>query len=100
MTKRMETNARKEQLLAAALRLAAKHGYAKLTRKQIAEEAGVSDTLLSLHFGTMVEFRRTLMRYAIKRGNATVVAQGLADRNPYAKKAPAALKAAALQAIA
>jgi len=87
---------RKEELLAAALKLAEKQGYKNVSRMAIADACGVSEALLSHHFGTMVEFRRTLMRYAVKEGNATLVMQGLADGNPYARKAPEALRLAAI----
>ena len=83
---------RKEELLNAALALAEKQGYTNVSRASIASACGVSDALLSHYFGTMTEFRRTLMRYAIKQESVAVVLQGLADRNRYALKAPEALR--------
>lgn len=87
---------RKEELLAAALKLAEKHGYKNVSRLAVADACGVSEALLSHHFGTMPAFRRTLMRYAVKQGNARVVLQGMADGCPYASKAPDELKARAI----
>ena len=86
---------RKEELLAAALALAEKQGYANVSRAAIASQCSVSEALLSHHFGTMTEFRRTLMRYAIRKENLAVVLQGLVAKDARALKAPEALRALA-----
>lgn len=91
---------RKEQILGIALELATEHGYHKVTRDQIAKAAGVSMGLVSHYIGTMTQFRRTLMRAAIKQEVAEVVAQGLALGDEHARKAPAELKARAAELIA
>lgn len=75
--KRLKPDARKEDILAAALPLAETDGYANLTREQIGVAAGVSGPVLNYHFGTMAQFRRALMRYAVKVECLKVVAQGL-----------------------
>ena len=87
---------RREELLKAALKLATKHGYRNVTRAMVAEACSVAESLIPYYFGTMTQFHRTLMRHAIHEGNATVVAQGLADGNTYARKAPDALRKAAV----
>lgn len=84
---------RRKELLAAAVRLAATRGYTKVSRADIAAACNVSEALVSHHFGTMLAFRRALMRHAVASGNARVVAQGLADGNPYAKRADHDLRA-------
>lgn len=86
---------RKEELLAAALALAEKQGYTNVSRAAIAAQCGVSEALLSHHFGTMIEFRRTLMRYAIRKENLAVVLQGLVAKDARAIKAPELLRARA-----
>jgi len=96
---RMKAEARKEDLLAAALPLAEIHGYMHVTRSQIATAAGASGPILNHHFGTMKQFRRDLMRYAIKAGSLAVVAQGLSAGDPQARKAPEALRKQALAAL-
>lgn len=98
--KRLDPADREAEILAKALSLAASKGYAKVTREQIAAAAGCSTGLVSRYFGTMTNLRRTLMRKAIERGLARVVAQGLADGNPLARKAPAELKEKAAQHLA
>lgn len=90
---------RREELLEAALKLAEKHGYRNVTRAEIAAACNVSPSLISHHFGTRTQFQRTLMRYAIKHESAPVVMQGLAEGNAYAKKAPEALREAAVKGL-
>lgn len=96
---RLKPDARKEDILAAALPLAVAHGYLKITREQVGRAAGVSGPVLNYHFGTMVQFRRDLMRYAVRVGSLKVVAHGLAVGDEQAKKAPEALKREALEAL-
>ena len=91
---------RQDELLRAALTLAEEQGYTNVSRAAIAAYCGVSEALLSHHFGTMAEFRRTLMRYAIQHESLPVVLQGNVDKNRYALKAPDALKARARAEIA
>lgn len=91
MTTNLSPDKRKELILAAALKLAVRHGYTNLTRAQVSEAAGVSHALLSHHFGAMPDFRKALMKYAIDQQNAVVVGQGLLVRDKIARKAPAEL---------
>lgn len=95
MTTNLKPEQRKADILVASIRLAERDGYDRISRKQIAEAAGVSEALVSHHFGTMPHFRRELMRYAVKRGNARIVLQGLLAKDHQAKKAPDSLQAEA-----
>lgn len=99
--KRLQPDDRKEQILSAAIKVAAKPGgWGKLTRDAVAREAQCAEGLVSKYFGTMVAFRRSIMRAAIVAENLAVVAQGLAAGDTYAKKADPDLKARALQTLA
>jgi len=89
---RMKTEARKEDILAAALPLAERHGYTNITRDQIAAAAKVSGPTLHYHFGTIAQLRRDLMRYAVREVCLRVIAQGLMIRDPQAMKAGAELR--------
>ena len=89
---KLARNERRSQILAASLILSASKGYTKVTREEIAEKADVAPSLVSDHFGTMAEFRRCIMRHAVEQGNVAVIAQGLAARDPHARKASDALK--------
>ncbi len=91
-TKRLKPAIRKEEILAAALVLAAAHGYTNVTRAEIAYQIGVSGPAIQYHFGTMGKLRVELMRYAVKQRHPQVVAQGLVARDRHAVKADDELK--------
>lgn len=91
---------RKDQILAAAVALARTDHYAALTRLKIAEKAGVSMGLVTNYFGTMQKLRRSVMRAAIAQEIPEIVAQGLANGDPHAKKAPPELRTRAATLLA
>lgn len=90
---------RKEQILSTALDLARKNGCHKITRDSIARKAGVSEGLVSKYFGTMNNLRRTVMRAAISQRIPEIVGKGLANNDPYARKAPKDLREIAIATI-
>lgn len=99
--KRLQPSDRKDQILIAALRVASKPGgWAKLTRDAVAKEANCAEGLPSKYFGTMISFKRTIMRAAIQAENLSIIAQGLAANDKTAQKAPPALKQKALETLA
>lgn len=85
---KLEARERTAQILAAALKLAAKDGYNRITREAIAAAAGVSPGLVTHHMGTMVELRRSIMREAVRTECLPVIAQGLSAHDRHAGKAP------------
>ncbi len=98
---RKKPDDRKYEILTAALIVAGEPGgWSKLTRDAVAREAQCADGLVSKYFGTMITFRRTIMRHAIKAANLSVVAQGLAMGDVHAQKADPELKARALNTLA
>lgn len=96
---RLTPQVRKDQLLTVALSLAAVHGYARLTRDQIAAGAGVSAGLVSQSFGTMTNLRRDIVRAAVRTENLPVLGQALAAIDAHARSAPDALKLRALNSL-
>lgn len=99
--KRLLPDDRKLEILNAAIKVAGRPGgWSKLTRDAVAKEAGCAEGLPSKYFGTMVAFRRAIMRAAIQARNLAVVAQGLAAGDTNAQKAPPELKAAAVKTLA
>ncbi len=99
--KRLRPDDRKEQILNAAIKVAERPGgWGKLTRDAVAREAHCAEGLVSKYFGTMVAFRRSIMRAAITAENLAVVAQGLAAGDTCAKKADPELKIRALNTLA
>lgn len=99
MTQRMHVDDRKLQLLSCGAKLAERHGYAHITRKQIGDAAGVRESLVSRHFGTMGRYRNALMRHAIATKNVKLIAQGLIAKDRTARSATWELKQLALASI-
>lgn len=89
---RKPADVRKEELLAAALKLAQLHGIKGLTREDIAREAQTANSLVSHHFGTMKQLHRALVRHAIKHGNVIVTAQAVAGKHLKLEDVPEALR--------
>lgn len=92
---------RKRSILQAAIKVAERQGgWSKMTREAVAREAQCADAAVSVHFGTMTEFKRTVMRHAIAEKNLSILAQGLAAGDKHAIKADSELKLKALQTLA
>lgn len=88
MTAKLKPNDRRAQILEIALKLAAMNGYQQVTRDAVGQAIGIAPSLISHLFGTMPDFRRDIMRAAVRGRNLAVVAQGLAANDPHARKAP------------
>jgi len=97
---KLEARARAAQILAAAVQLAAQHGYTRLTREQVAARIGVSPSLVPHYMGTAANMRRKIMREAVRLECLPVIAQGLAVRDPHAMAAPAELRQRAARHLA
>lgn len=97
---KLEARQRVAQILAAALELAPRVSYARLTRDEVAKHIGIPSSLIPYHMGTMEEFRRKIMREAVRVECLPVIAQGLVARDRHALKAPEPLRTKALQSLA
>jgi len=99
--KRLLPDDRKLEILNAAIKVAGRPGgWSKLTRDAVAREAQCAEGLVSKYFGTMVPFRRSIMRAAIVAEELGVIAQGLAAGDKCAQKADESLKRKALETLA
>jgi len=99
MRLRLDPKFRKELIILAALRVAEQPGgWANLTRDMVAAEAGCAAATISVHFNTMKQLRRAVMRAAIAKKNLNVLGQGLAMRDECALKADKPLREAAIRA--
>lgn len=98
-SKRLDPNARKEEILQVAVGIATKDGLNNLRRDAIAEAAGVANGLVTRYFETMTQLRRAVMRHAVHNENLPLIAQGIAMRDPQALKAPEELKQKALASL-
>jgi hypothetical protein len=96
---RVNPDLRKDQILKIAIAVARKYGCHKTTRDEIAHRAGVSMGLVSHYFGTMKKLRRTIMRAAIVNEELEIIAKGLANNDPYARKASDDLKQRAVSTL-
>lgn len=108
MSKKKTKQERKEQILQAAMDIAIRDGYQALKRDDIAEEAGIATGLIHYVFETMNQLRRAVIRRTVTLldGAETldesllkILAQGLANGESEAKKAPDELKNAALKLL-
>ncbi len=88
MVTRMKPEARKDEILNAALVVATKLGFANVRVADIATQAGCGYGTVSYHFNTMTQMRRAMMRAAVERKILKIIAEGLVMRHPEAKKAP------------
>jgi len=90
---------RKQAILEAALLCAVSLPYHTLSRDLIAAKAGCAPGTVSHYFSTMTKLRRAIMREAVVRGIAGIVADGLAQRDPQARKAAPDVQVAARQLL-
>jgi AcrR family transcriptional regulator len=95
----MSKDTRKLAILVAAVAEANQHGYQQVTREAIAQRADCAPGLVSFYFGTMVCMKRSIMSEAIRTRQLRIVAQGIADGHPKAKRAPLELRQAALSSL-
>lgn len=95
----MSKDQRKQDILAAAVIEARQQGYNNVSREAIAQRATCSPALVSHYFGTMVDLKRAIMSEAIRTRELRIVAQGIVDGHPKAKRAPEDLKLEALKLL-
>lgn len=84
---RLPKTQRRAELLDAAVRIAERLGADKVTHDAVANECGVTRTLVVHYFGTAPQLRRDVMRAAVKRRIVPIVARGIALRDSHALKA-------------
>lgn len=99
MRKRLAPTVRHEQIVASAVKLAKRVGLANITRDNVAKEAKVSTGLVS-KYGDMTKLRAEVVRVAVAEEILPIVAQALSANHPGVRRAPPALKTAALKSLA
>lgn len=87
-------------ILDAAIEEALAEGYQWITREAVAARAGVSVGTINTAYGRMVELKRAVMRAAVERGLAPIVAQGLAEGSSIAQAASPEIKKQAAALLA
>lgn len=95
---RVKGDLRKEQILNVAVRLSKDVGYTNITRQHIADDIGISMGAITTYF-TMPQLRKQIMRRAVQGGVIEVIAQGIANKDNQAMKAPEELKKQAVELL-
>ena len=95
----MKRKDKREKMLKAGAALVKKRGLDGITRDDVAEKAGVSKGLVNYYFGDFDDFKSRLMAYAIEEEDERLLVHGLAAGDRIARKAPLALKDAALNSL-
>lgn len=70
----------KPTILSAAVKLANDMGLHQFSRVDVATEAGVGESTVSYHFGTMPELRTAIVKHAVKREMLKILADARAGR--------------------
>jgi AcrR family transcriptional regulator len=96
----LQRSERRAAILGAAVRLAEAQGFHKITRDEVAAEAGVAAGSVNHEFGTVADMRDAVVLEAIDARNLTIVAQAIAAGHPAARDAPADLKSKAIKTLA
>lgn len=96
---RKKADDRREECIQAALELAKDKPYWRVSRNEIADAVGVAGSVVQWHFGTVKKMRRQIMRAAIQAERLDIIAQGIANQDPYALRAPTELQTRALQTL-
>lgn len=89
-----------DKILQAALKVANKKGgWTGMTRDIVAAEAGYTNGMVSKTFGTMTEFRRTVMRHAVKENMLVIIGQGIASGDKTAWKVSPEIRRKAIESL-
>lgn len=96
---RMKPEARREQILSVAMVIAERDGYNSLTRDGIAKEAEVATGMINHAFKDMASLRKSVMQHAVTKEVKSIIAQGLAQCDEEARKAPEWLKRESLELL-
>lgn len=94
---RKSPEARKEEILLAAIEVSKEKGYRHIVRSEVAEKAGVSTGLIQYYFESIAALRGQIMRAAVDREIPEIIFQGLAVSDAIALNAPIELRTAALK---
>ena len=97
--RRMKPDDRRSAILSAAVSAATNVGYVALTGRGVATASGVSLGLVMHYFKTTEELKSAIMQYAVDNRILSIIAEGLAIRDPIALAAPTNVRAAAIETL-
>lgn len=72
---RMSPDARRKQLLGAAMRIAETQGFGKLTRPAVAKACEVTPMTINLRFGSMQALREAVLKEAKRLKKPEIISQ-------------------------
>jgi AcrR family transcriptional regulator len=96
---RLSPKERTEQILTAAVEVAASQGFFSVTRENVAAKAGCSVGIITLRFKTMPELRRAVMRRAVRDKVLKIIGQGVAAGDKIASSVPSRLRKQAVASL-
>jgi DNA-binding transcriptional regulator YbjK len=91
---------RKQQILEAAILVALKVGYKKITRKAVAGKAGVSTGLITNYFTPIDILKTEVLIMAVRKEIIELIAQGVGARDPVTRNLPNKLKKKVMEYLA
>lgn len=97
--KRIDPTIRRDLILHRVLDMSEEHGYRQVTRPMIADRLGISERLITHHFGTMKQFQRDLVRAALQARRLKVIGQAIAAGDSHVKDIDPILRAEALSSL-
>lgn len=90
----------KDRILNHAVKLAERKGFENLTRRIVAESAGVCKASVSYHFKSMGGLRDAVVERAIELGNLSIIGQAILARHKLASMILPAVRIEALTKLA
>lgn len=93
----MKNEAKRDNILSAAVAVATRDGFHAMTRDNVALQANISMGAVNYYFDNMTKLRRAVMRSAINRELVNIVAAGLSCGDKDAQQAPDWLKRKAVE---
>jgi len=93
MKRNNDIKERKDEIMSAAMTLASKPGgFGRVTLVEVAKLVGCTHQLILHYYSTVTQFKRDIVREAIRQENLQILAQALILNDQHAKKAPDELK--------
>jgi len=96
MTMRLRTGARREEILAAALKLAEAGGFTAITQRRVADAIGIQGPTIQYHYESMAELKDDVFNRAVENKNLRAIGWAIAAGYSVTDLG---LRAKALQAI-
>lgn len=96
---RTDPDERRAAILDAAIEVAQANGWLTMTRRAVAQAAGIAEPTVSRYWPTIAVLRDAVMREAVARDIPALVAQGLVVKHPYTRRLSAEARREALATL-